>query len=83
MESTIKLFSCHKHGRDAFQVLISEHAGKVKRREISKKRLIILQNIKWNSWACFLESHVSNNRQATDDMLEFSTHIDCAVSGPE
>ena len=62
---------------------MSNHAGEVKHRSISKKRLNLLQNIKWNGRAYPLESHVSNHRQAHDDLLECSAHIQCAVPGPE
>ena len=65
------------------KALMSNHAGEVKHRSISKKRLNLLQNIKWNGWAYPLESHVSNHRQAHDDLLECSAHIQCAVPGPE
>ena len=48
VESTIKSFSRRKDGRGAFHALMSNHAGEVKHRSISKKRLNLLQNIKWN-----------------------------------
>ena len=83
VESTIKSFSRSKDGRGAFQALMSNHAGEVKHRSISKKRLNLLQNINWNGRAYALESHVSNHRQAHDDLLECSAHIQCAVPGPE
>ena len=83
VESTIKPFSRRKDGRGAFQALIANHAGEVKYRSISKKRLNLLQNIKWNGRAYPLESHVSNHRQAHDDLVECSKHIQCAVPGTE
>jgi hypothetical protein len=83
VESTIKSFSRRKDGRGAFQALMNNHAGEVKHRSISKKRLSLLQNIKWNGRSHALESHVSNHRQAHDDLLECSAHIQCAVPGPE
>ena len=44
-ESTIKHVSRRKDGHGDFQALISYHAGEVKHREISNKRLNLLQNI--------------------------------------
>ena len=83
VESTIKSFSRRKDRRGSFQALMSNHSGEVKHRSISKKRLNLLQNIKWNGRAYPLESHVSNHRQAHDDLLECSAHIQRAVPGPE
>jgi len=83
VESTIKPFSRRKDGRGAFLALIANHAGEVKYRSISKKRLNLLQNIKWNGRAYPLESHVSNHRQANDDLIECSKHIQCSVPGTE
>ena len=48
LESIIKSFSRHKDRRGTFQAFTSNHAGEVKYRAISKKRLNIFQNIKWN-----------------------------------
>ena len=48
IESTIKSFSRHKDGRGTFQDLISNHASEVKHRSISRNKLNLLQNIKWN-----------------------------------
>ena len=62
---------------------MSNHTGDVKHCSISKKRLNLLQNIKWNGRAYPLESHVSNHRQTYDDLLEYSAHIQCAVPGLE
>lgn len=49
VESTIKSFSRRKDGRGAFQPLVSNHAGEVKHRSISKKRLNLLQKhqVEW------------------------------------
>ena len=46
--STIKHFSRRKDGRGSFQALVSNHAGKTKHRSMSKKRLNLFHNIKWN-----------------------------------
>ena len=83
VESTIKSFSRSKNGRGVFQALTSNHAGEVKHRSISKKRLNLLQKIKWNGRSHALESHVSNHRQGHDDLLEYFAHIQCAVPSPE
>ena len=74
-ESTIKVFSRRKDGRGAFQALIANHAGDVKYRAIAKKRQNLLQNIKWTGNSYPLESHVSNHRQAYDDLNECAGHI--------
>ena len=74
-ESTIKAFARRKDGRGAFYALISNHAGDVKYRAIAKKRQNLLQNIKWTGNSYPLETHVSNHRQAFDDLVECSEHI--------
>ena len=79
VESTVKTFASRRDGRRAFMALIANHAGEIKYRSISKKRLNHLQNIKWNGRAYPLESHVSNHRQAVDDLRECSTHITVTV----
>ena len=83
VESTIIFFSRRKDGRGVFQALMSNHASEVKHRSISKKRLNLLQNIKWNDRSYPLESHVSNHRKSHDDLLECSAHIQCDVPRPE
>ena len=39
----------------------------------------LLQNIKWNGCSYPLETHVSNHRQAVDNIQEFSQHITVTV----
>ena len=70
VDLTIKSFSRRKDRRGAFQALISNHAGEVKYREISKKRLNLLQNVKLNGRAYSLGTHVSNHRKNHEDLLE-------------
>ena len=79
VESSIKLFSRRKDGRGAFLALITNHAGNVKYRAIAKKRQNLLQTIKWTGNSYALENHVSNHRQAYDDLWECSTHITVPV----
>ena len=79
VESTVKSFARRKDGRGAFLALISNHAGDTKYRAILKKRMNLLQNIKWNGRSYPLESHVSNHRQAIDDLRECSEHITVSV----
>ena len=79
VESTIKGFARRKDGRGAFLALIANHAGDVKYRAIMKKKMNLLQNIKWNGRSYPLESHVSNHRTAVDDLNECSAHITVAV----
>ena len=74
-----RLFSRNKDGRAAFRALIANHAGDTKYRAISKKRMNLLQNIKWNGRSYPLESHVSNHRQAVDDLNECALHITVRV----
>ena len=78
-ESTIKAFSRRKDGRGAYLALISNHAGEVKYRAIAKKRQNLLQNIKWTGMSYPLETHVSNHRQAFDELRECSQHITVPV----
>jgi len=79
VESTIKSFSRSKDGRGAYYALIANHAGETKYRSISKKRMNLLQNIKWNGRNYPFESHVSNHRQAFDDLKECSKHVTVQV----
>ena len=78
-ESTIKAFSRRKDGRGAYLALVSNHAGDVKYRAISKTRQNLLQNIKWTGMSYPLETHVSNHRQAYDELRDCSIHITVPV----
>ena len=51
----------------------------MKYRVIAKKRQNLLQTIKWTGNSYALETHVSNHRQAYDDIRECSTHITVPV----
>ena len=79
VESTIKTFARTKDGRGAFLALIANHAGDTKYRAIMKKKMNVLQNVRWNGRAYPLESLVSNHRQAVDDLRECSAHITVPV----
>ena len=79
VESTVKAFARTKDGRGAWLAILKNHAGETKYRAIHKKRMNLLQNIKWNGRGCELEKHVSSHRQASDDLEECSNHITCAV----
>jgi hypothetical protein len=81
VESTIKTYSRTQNGRDAFLALIDHHAGESKYRSILKKRMNLLQNIKWNGRNYSLEKQVSNHRQAFDDLNDCSNHI--TVTAPD
>ena len=82
VESTVKAFSRRKDGRGAYLALIANHAGDTKYRAIHKKRMALFQGIKWNGRSYPLESHVSNHRQAIDDLNDCSNHITVAVPDP-
>ena len=79
VESTVKAFARTKDGRGAFKAIVSNHAGETKYRAIYKKRMNLLQNIKWNGKSYPLESHVSNHHQAVDDINDCSQHITVVV----
>ena len=79
VESTVKTFARLKNGRGAFLALIANHAGDQKYRAILKKRQHMLQNVKWNGRSFPLETHISNQRQAIDDMNECASHITVSV----
>jgi hypothetical protein len=81
VESTVKAFSRAQNGRDAYFALIDHHAGESKYRTILKKRMNLLQMIKWNGRNYSLEKHVSNHRQAVDDLNDCSNHI--TVTAPD
>ena len=82
VESTVKAFARRKDGRGAYMALIANHAGDTKYRAISKKKLNLLQNIRWNGRSYPLETHVSNHRAAVDDLRECATHITVTVPDP-
>jgi hypothetical protein len=75
VESTIKTFSRRQDGRGAYLALIDHHAGDSKYRAISKKRIHLLQMIKWNGCNYSLEKHISNHRQAVEDLNDCASHI--------
>ena len=79
VECTIKYYSRKKDGRSAFKALISNHAGETKYRGIMKKRMNLLQNIKWNGRTYPLETHITNHHQAFEDLRECSEHITMPV----
>ena len=79
VESTTKAFARKKDGRGAYLAIIANHAGDTKYRSIHKKRVHLLTNIKWNGRSYPLETHVSNHRQALDDIQECSQHITVSV----
>ena len=79
VDSTMKTFARQKDGRSTYFALIANHAGDTKYRAISKRRLNLLQNIKWNGRSYPLESHVSNHRQAIDDLRDCALHITVPV----
>ena len=79
VESTIKSFSRAKNGRGAYFALISNHAGDTKYRSIVKSRMNLLTNVKWNGRSYPFETHVSNHRQANDDLVDCASHIDNQV----
>ena len=79
VESTVKAFARKKDGRGAYFAVMANHAGDTKYRAIHKRRMNLLQNIKWSGRAYALETHVSNHRQAVDDISECSNHITVVV----
>ena len=58
VESTVQAFNRSKDGRPAFLALVANRAGDTKYRAISKKRMNLLQNIKWNGRSYPLESRM-------------------------
>ena len=82
VESTVKTFSRTQDGRACFLALIDHHAGDSKYRSIAKKRNNLLQNVKWNGQNYSLEKHVSNHRQAVDDLSDCSNHITISLPDP-
>ena len=79
IESTVKAFARNKDTRGAYIATISNHAGDTKYREIHKKSMILLKNIKWNGHNYPMRQHISNHRQAVNNSLECSDHITVAV----
>jgi hypothetical protein len=81
VESTVKAYSRSQDGRGAYMALRDHHAGDSKYRAILKARTNLLTNIKWNARQNSLEKHVSNHRQAHEDLQDCSTHITVSVAG--
>ena len=77
--STVKTFSRTQDGRGAYLALIDHHAGDSKYRSILKSKMNLLQNVKWNGRNYSLEKHVSNHRQAVEDLQDCGQHIQVAV----
>ena len=82
VESTVKSFNRTQDGRGAYFALIDHHAGESKYRSIMKKRNNLLSNIKWNGQAYSLEKHVSNHRQAVEDLNDCANHITVSIPDP-
>ena len=82
VESTVKTFSRTQDGRGAYFALIDHRAGESKYRLILKKRQNLLSNIKWNGQSYSLEKHVSNHRQAVEDLRDCSNHITVSIPDP-
>ena len=81
METTVTTFARLNDGRGTYLTLIFNHAGDQKYRAVLKKRQNMLQDVTWNGRSFPLETHISNHRQAIDDMSECAEHI--TVSGPD
>jgi len=79
VESTVKGFSRTQNGRGAYLALIDHHAGDSKYRAIMKKRMNLLQNIKWNGRNYTLEKHISNHHQAAEDLNDCAAHITVSI----
>ena len=71
----MKAFVRKKEGRGDFNTIVDNHAGETKYRAILKKQMNLLQNIEWNWRSYLLETHVSNHRQALDNINECFNHI--------
>ena len=82
VESTVKAYARAKDGRGAYLAVLINYAGDAKYRTILKKRMHLLTSINWNGRAYALETHVSNHRQALDDLQECADHITVAVTDP-
>ena len=79
VESTIKSYSHKKDGCSAFRASISNDAGETKYCGIMKKKVNLLQNIKWNGRTYPLETHITNHRQAFEIFRKCSEHITMPV----
>ena len=65
VKSTDKAHSRAPNGRGAYLALIDQHAGDSKYRTIMKKRMNLLQNIKWNGKSYSLENNVFESHPIT------------------
>ena len=72
VECTVKAFARTKDGWGAYMAAIANYAGETKYKEIHKKNMKSLQNIKWNGSNYPMENHIANHRQASDDILKYS-----------
>jgi hypothetical protein len=82
VESTVNAYSRSQDGRGAFFLALRDHhAGDSKYRAILKTRTNLLTSIKWNARQHSLDKHVSNHRQAHEDLQDCSTHITVIIAG--
>ena len=79
VQSNVKKFYRRKDGRGKFLVFIFNYAGDTKYCAILKNSMYLLQTIKWNVQSYPLETHVSNNRQAVEDIWKCATQITTSV----
>ena len=79
VESTVNDFARTNDGHGAFMATIANHAGATKYRTTHKSRMNLLQNIKWNGRNYPMDYHISNHRQATDDIHEYSGNITVTI----
>ena len=67
VESNFKAFHRRKYGMGEFLALVQNNIDDAKYRTIPKKRVDLLQKIKWNGRSCPLETHISNYCQSVED----------------
>ena len=82
-KSTVKTKTRTQDGRESYFALIDHNAVEAKYRAITKKRSTQLQSVKYNGKSCSIEKHVSNRRQAVEDLTDCAEHITRNIPGEE
>ena len=74
--TTIKTFSRSKNGRQAWQAMVSSHAGTDKWEGMFKERSKFLMNTKWNGRNYSLDKFTGVHRSSYVQLQEAAKHVD-------
>ena len=72
---TIKPFSRTKHGRNAWNAIVTSHAGDDKWEQVKKDKMKFLMNAKWNGRTFSLDKFTGLHRSAYVLLEEAALHV--------